>query len=199
MNFIDVLIVLPLLFGAYRGFKNGLVMEVFLLLALFVGLYVGINFSEFFTEKLKGWFGWDNRYLPIILFSLIFIAIGAMIYFLGITLDKLIKAVKLTLINKIFGGVFSTLKSLYFVSITLILISAYDKGGSFIPETAKKGSLLYQPTVDFSTKTIPGLGASDLVNQLSMDTLEQNKNGSGDTLSISGKDSKELFTREPNR
>jgi membrane protein required for colicin V production len=189
MNFIDVLIIVPVIFGAYRGFKNGLVLEVFLLLALFVGLYVGINFSEFFSEKLKSWFGWDNQYLPVITFSLIFIAIGAMIYFLGITLDKLIKAVKLTLINKIFGGVFSTLKTLYFVSITLILISAYDKGGSFLPESAKQGSLLYQHTIDFSTQTIPGLGESNLVTALALDSLALENTTASDSLSVSTQDS----------
>ena len=182
MNFIDILIVLPLIFGAYRGFKNGLVMEVFLLLALFVGLYAGINFSEFFSEKLNTWFGWNNRYLPIITFSLIFIAIGAMIYFLGITLDRLIKAVKLSLINKIFGSVFSTLKTLYFISVTLILITAYDKGGSFIPETSRKGSLLYQPAIDFSTKTIPGLGDSQLINPFSTDSIATNNDKLSDSL-----------------
>ena len=188
MNFMDVLIVLPIIFGAYRGFKNGFVMEVFLLLALFVGLYAGVNFSEFLSDTLEKWFGWDNPYLPIITFSIIFIAIGAMIYFLGITLDKLIRAVKLTLINKIFGGVFSTLKTLYFVSITLILISAYDKGGSFIPETAKQGSLLYRPTIDFSTKTIPGLGESNLVGSFSMDSLAILKNDSTDSLNLNVSD-----------
>lgn len=171
MNFIDILIIVPIIFGAYRGFKNGLVLEVFLLLALFVGLYVGINFSEFFSDKLKLWFDWDNQYLPIITFTIIFLAIGAMIYFLGITLDKLIKAVKLSLVNKIFGSVFSSIKTLYFVSVTLILISAYDKKGSFIPEKAREGSLLYQPTISFSSNTIPGLGESNLVGALSMDSL----------------------------
>lgn len=189
MNFIDVLIILPIILGAYRGFKNGLVLEVFLLLALFVGLYVGVNFSEFLTEKLNTWFGWNNQYLPVITFSLIFIAIGAMIYFLGITMDKLIKAVKLTLINKIFGGVFSTLKTLYFVSITLILLTAYDKGGSFLPETAKEGSLLYQATVDFSTKTIPGLNKSNLVGGLSLDSMNLENKEAIDSLSVSTQDS----------
>jgi membrane protein required for colicin V production len=189
MNFIDILIIIPVIFGAYRGFKNGLVMEVFLLLALFVGLYVGINFSEFFSERLKNWFDWDNQYLPIITFSLTFIAIGAMIYFLGITLDKLIKVVKLSLFNKIFGGVFSSLKTLYFVSITLILISAYDKGGSFLPESAKKGSLLYQATIDFSTKTIPGLSGSNLFSAFSMDSIPIENNVKSDSLSLHFQDS----------
>jgi membrane protein required for colicin V production len=181
MNFIDILIVIPIIFGAYRGFKNGLVLEVFLLLALFVGLFVGINFSEFFSDKLKLWFGWDNQYLPIITFSIIFIAIGAMIYFLGITLDKLIKAVKLTLVNKIFGSVFSSIKTLYFVSITLILISAFDKKGTFIPEKAREGSLLYQPTISFSTNTVPGFSESNIAGALTLDSLANDETKSLDS------------------
>jgi hypothetical protein len=93
------------------------------------------------------------------------------------------------LINKIFGGVFSTLKTLYFVSITLILISAYDKGGSFLPESAKQGSLLYQHTIDFSTQTIPGLGESNLVTALALDSLALENTTASDSLSVSTQDS----------
>ena len=65
MNFIDVLIIVPLIYAGYKGFKHGLVIEVFTLLALFVGLYAGIHFSDFLSAFLKKSFGWDSEYLPI--------------------------------------------------------------------------------------------------------------------------------------
>ena len=47
MNFIDVLILIPVIYAAWKGFKHGLIIEVFTLLALVVGIYAGIHFSDF--------------------------------------------------------------------------------------------------------------------------------------------------------
>ena len=47
MNYLDIIIAVPLLYGMIKGFSNGLIKEVTSLLALFIGVYVAINFSEF--------------------------------------------------------------------------------------------------------------------------------------------------------
>jgi membrane protein required for colicin V production len=80
MNFIDIIICIPLIYAAYKGFKHGLIIEVFTLLALFVGLYVGIHFSDFVANFLKETLEWESVYLPIISFTLVFLAVGAMVY-----------------------------------------------------------------------------------------------------------------------
>jgi membrane protein required for colicin V production len=49
MNSIDILLIIPLVYAAWKGFKHGLIIEVFTLLALFVGIYVGIHFSDFMS------------------------------------------------------------------------------------------------------------------------------------------------------
>ena len=66
MNFLDILILLPVLYGAYKGFKHGFVIELFTLLAILVGIYVGIHFSDYTANWLKTSFGWDSEYLPVI-------------------------------------------------------------------------------------------------------------------------------------
>ena len=47
MNYLDIIIVVPLLYGFIKGLSNGLVNEVTSLLALFIGVYMAINFSIF--------------------------------------------------------------------------------------------------------------------------------------------------------
>lgn len=44
MNFLDLIIILPLIYAAYKGFKHGFIIELFTLLAIIVGIYVGIHF-----------------------------------------------------------------------------------------------------------------------------------------------------------
>ena len=42
MNYLDIIIAVPLLYGLIKGFSNGIVKEVTSLLALFVGVYIAI-------------------------------------------------------------------------------------------------------------------------------------------------------------
>jgi len=105
MNFLDILIVCLLAYAAWKGFKKGFIIELFTFLALFIGLYAGIHFSDFVSEFLMEKMNLSpSSYLPIISFAIVFLAIGAMIYFGGKALEKLIKTLQLGLINRILGA-----------------------------------------------------------------------------------------------
>lgn len=162
MNFLDILILLPILYGAYKGFKHGFVIELFTLLAILVGIYVGIHFSDYTANWLKTSFGWNSEYLPVVAFTLTFLGVGAMIFFGGKMIEKMIKVVQLSPLNKFLGVIFATLKSLYIVSVLLVLIESYDEKSNFFPEKTKANSLLYEPVKDLSTKTVPALGESTI-------------------------------------
>jgi membrane protein required for colicin V production len=125
-------------------------------------LYAGINFSDFIAEKLKSTFDWNSPYLPTISFTLIFLAVGAMVYFAGKTIEQMVKVVNLTPINKFFGVFFGVLKMLYILSVIIVLIESYDEKGDFFPEDKKESSLLYEPVKKISTYTIPGMGNSTI-------------------------------------
>jgi membrane protein required for colicin V production len=162
MNFLDIIILVPIGYAAYKGFKHGFIIELFTLLALLVGIYVGIHFSDFTAAWLKETFSWDSPYVPVVAFTLTFLAVGAMIYFGGKVVEKMIKVVNLSPVNKAFGIVFATVKMLYMLSVLLVLIESYDEKGDFFPEKTKENSLLYVPVRDVSTKTVPALANSTI-------------------------------------
>jgi membrane protein required for colicin V production len=138
MNFLDVLLIVPLIYAGYKGFKHGLIIEVFTLMALFVGLYAGINFSDFIAEKLKEVFGWDSPYAPTICFTFIFLGIGAMVYFAGVMIQRMVRVVNLSPIDKFFGVFFALLKMTYILSIILVLIESYDENSTIFLKNAFK-------------------------------------------------------------
>lgn len=162
MNFIDILILVPLVYAGYKGFKHGLIIEVFTLLALFVGLYAGIHFSDFMANFLKNSFSWDSEYLPIIAFTLVFLGVGAMVFFAGKAIEQMVRVVNLTPLNKLFGVFFGVLKMIYIVSVILVIAESYDEKGDFFPEEKKDNSLLYHPIKAVSTYTIPGMSESTI-------------------------------------
>lgn len=162
MNFLDILILVPLGYAAYKGFKHGFIIELFTLLAILVGIYVGIHFSDFTAAWLKESFDWDSPYVPVIAFTITFLGVGAMIYFGGKVLEKMIKVVNLSPVNKALGIVFAVLKMLYMLSVFLVLVESYDDKSDFFPEDTKDSALLYVPVRDLSTKTIPALENSTI-------------------------------------
>ena len=161
MNYLDILLVLPLVFGAWRGFKKGFIIEIFTLLALLVGIYAGIHFSDFMSNLLRN-NGMTTKYLPVIAFTITFLGVGAMVFFAGKALEKLIKAVALSPLNKIAGLIFGLLKMLYICSAILVILESIDEKNDFIPTEQKEGSLLYNPVKQTSLKTIPALSESTL-------------------------------------
>lgn len=203
MNFIDILFIIPIAYAAYKGFKHGFVLELFTLLAILVGIYVGIHFSDYAANWLKTTFNWNSEYIPVVAFTITFLGVGAMIYFAGKVLEKMIKVVQLSPVNKGFGILFATLKMLYILSVLLVLIESYDEKSDFFPKEKKESSLLYYPIKDVSIKTVPALAESTIFIK---NTLQPTADSTGmtveqiirakevaDSLGIDAEDAKSLL------
>lgn len=162
MNYFDVFVLVALIYAAWRGFKKGFIIELFTFLALFFGLYAGIHFSDWMSILLKENFGWDSEYLPLISFVIIFLAVGAMVYFGGKAIEKVIKVVQLSLVNKFLGIVFSMLKMILILGSIIMLTESYDEKNNVVPTEFKEDSLLYEPMHETLKFCIPAFEESTL-------------------------------------
>lgn len=162
MNFVDIIILVPLLYAAWVGFRKGLIVEVFTLLALLVGIYAGIHFSDWTSNLIKDKIDIEGKYLPVVAFTLTFLGVGAMVFFAGKMIERMLKVVNLSPVNKIMGLVFGVIKMLYTLSILIILIETYDERGSFIPKDVKEESFLYNPVRLTASATIPAIEESTI-------------------------------------
>ncbi|MBT5749832.1 MAG: CvpA family protein, partial [Flavobacteriales bacterium] len=106
MNYLDTLIAVPLLYGLIKGFSNGLIKEITSLLALFIGVYVAINFSSYLDPKFIDIFDGYKEFIPVLSFGILFLVSVLCVKTLGFFVDKLTKALALGVFSKVFGGVF---------------------------------------------------------------------------------------------
>jgi membrane protein required for colicin V production len=174
MNYLDIIFFIPIIVGAWRGFKKGLVIELFTLLALLVGIYAGIHFSDYSATLLRETFKIESNYLSPIAFTVTFLGVGAMVYFGGKMIEKGLKLVALGTLNKFAGLIFGVLKMVFILSASLVILESYDEKGKFIPEDLKKTSFLYLPLKSTSLNTIPALKYSDLfMKYVAQDTINQ--------------------------
>lgn len=162
MNFIDILFLIPIGYGVYKGFKNGFIIEICTLLALLVGIYAGIHFSDGTANLLKTSWNIHSEYLPVISFTLTFLVVGAMVFFGGKMLEKVVDVAHLTPLNKFLGVLFGLIKVLYLLSVFTVLLESYDEKGDFIKEETKTESMLYEPVKNISLTTIPRIKESTI-------------------------------------
>lgn len=203
MNFVDIIIIVPLIYAGWVGFKKGLVIEVFTLLALLVGIYAGIHFSDWTSGLIKDNIDIEGKYLPVVAFTLTFLAVGAIVFFAGKMIEHMLKVVNLSPVNKAFGLLFGVIKMVYTLSILIILLETYDERGDFIPEDIKSESLLYEPVKVVASATIPAIEESTIwmknnVNgdmfgesDVTLDDIKRLKH-TADSLGITVDDLKEL-------
>lgn len=162
MNFLDILFSVAFVYAAWTGFKKGFIISLFTFLALFIGLYAGIHFSDFGAGILRTELGMESEYVPLVSFILVFLAVGAMVYFGGKTLEKVIKVIQLNVLNKLMGILFSLLRTTFFLGSFILIIEGFDERNDFIPEETKEGSLLYHPIKSAVLICIPAFEESTL-------------------------------------
>lgn len=162
MNFVDIIIIVPIIYAAWAGFRKGLIIEIFTLLALLVGIYAGIHFSDWTADLIAEKIDIDVNYLPVVAFTVTFLAVGAMVYFAGKVIERILKIVQLSPINRILGLLFGVIKMVYVLSIIIILMETYDERGNFIPDSVKEESSLYDPVKTIASATIPAIEESSI-------------------------------------
>ncbi len=160
MNYLDVFTFIALIYAAWKGFRKGFVIEIVTFCALFLGLYGGIHFSHLASEKIAALFEIDDQYLPTISFTVVFILVGAGVFFIGKMIETMLKVVQLGTINRVAGMLFSVLKYAFLIGTAVILIETYDEKELFLTKEQKTSSITYQPLKSFVQSMIPALEES---------------------------------------
>ena len=155
MNYFDVVIGILLIVALVKGFKNGLIIEFASLAALVLGVLGAIKFSSLTESWLLQHF--SSNYIGIISFLVTFVVIVIAVHLIAKVIDKLIKAVALGLINRIFGAAFSLLKYAFILSILLAIFTSFDKTFNLIPQETRESSIIYEPLSEFAPKIFPYL------------------------------------------
>lgn len=145
MSFLDIVIGILLVWGLYKGLKNGLFVEVASLVALIAGLYGAIHFSYIAGDYLAEKFDWSEQYLKIAAFLITFFVIIIVVNLAGKFLTKIADFAMLGLLNKVAGGLFGMLKVAIILGALLIFFERLTSSFDIINEETKQESVFYEP------------------------------------------------------
>lgn len=164
MNYLDIIIILPIIYLGWKGLKKGIIIEIFTLLALLVGIYAAVHFADQTSTWLKKNVQ-DVPYLPVVSFVLTFLGAGALVFFGGKALEKVVSIASLGFMNKTAGAIFGAIKGALIVSVLLVALESIDDKKEFIPNKLRKESLLYEPILSISKKIYPSIDDSNLFSK----------------------------------
>lgn len=145
MGFLDIILGLLLIWGLWKGLKNGLFVEIASIIALIAGIYGAIHFSYIAGNYLSEQMEWNEKYISITAFIITFILIVLIVHIAGKFLTKIADFAMLGLLNKIAGGIFGVLKVAVILGALLIFFERLTVDFSLLDEDVKNESKLYQP------------------------------------------------------
>ncbi|MFM7080072.1 MAG: CvpA family protein [Bacteroidota bacterium] len=155
MNFFDAIICVPLIAGAYFGFKKGLIYEVAMILGLVVGIYLGFKSSDLVYGLLKKATDAGPQVLHLLSFLIVVAAILLIFIFYARLLEGVLKITSLNLFNKVAGAVLGIFKYAVAVSVLFWLVKPFEGKFDIIPEKSRKESLLYPIVLETSSFITP--------------------------------------------
>jgi membrane protein required for colicin V production len=145
MNFIDLILAIPLLWFAYKGFTKGLILELASLIALLLGIYIAGHFSDYTAGFLRDKMDFHSKYMSIISFSITFLVVIVLVFLFGKALEKVAHIALLGFANKFIGALFGLLKAIFLLSALIYIMDTLGAENKAISPKLQEGSLLYKP------------------------------------------------------
>lgn len=119
MSKVDITLAIIIMVGAYSGFKEGFLMELFSFLAILLGIFAGFKLMGWAMIALEKEFNVDSQTLPYIAFATVFVTVVFLVNLSArLVRPRLDKSI-LGNVDHIAGAVIGFFKTTFMLSILL--------------------------------------------------------------------------------
>jgi membrane protein required for colicin V production len=151
---IDIIVAIILILAVIKGYRTGLIVALFSVIAFIIGLAAALKLSVVVADYIGKAVKVSDKWLPIISFALVFLAVVLLVRWGAALIQKSVEFAMLGWLNKI-GGIL--LYAGLYILIFSILIFYADQLGFIKPET-KNGSVTYSYIQPWGPKIMDGIG-----------------------------------------
>jgi membrane protein required for colicin V production len=148
---LDLFLGLPLLYGLYKGLKNGLIIEIASIIALIAGIYGVMHFSYIASDYLSERLSWDARSIKLAAFAITFLAIVMAVHVLARFLTRIVKIALMGFLNTLAGGIFGVFKVAIILGALLIFFERANNTIGIVESETLQASFLYSPLRDLGS------------------------------------------------
>ncbi|BDC98015.1 CvpA family protein [Persicobacter psychrovividus] len=157
MAIFDICVILLIGYGAYNGFKKGLIVSIVTTFSLFIALWGAVKFQEPATKILSPLINTDPHLTPYLVFILLFIAFVVGVHLIGTLLKKFVNMTLLGSLDTFAGGILGVLKNAAFVTV---LVFGMTKIAPEMAERLSKDSVsfpYFEKAVKEVAKVVPAI------------------------------------------
>jgi membrane protein required for colicin V production len=150
---IDLILLIPILLGAFNGYKKGLLMEIVGISSFVIAIVLGFKFLSIGASLLEGFLGASTikSISPYLSFIVIFFPAIFIIRKLGMLMRKTLRLTFLGTLDGVLGALLGGLTGLFGISILLWVVL---KTGISLPQEWLKEAQLFDFVKDFAPNTI---------------------------------------------
>jgi len=160
MNFFDVLVLGFIALFVINGFRKGFIISLASLIALVLGIYLAINFSNFVQGLLQDNFHPSKTWLPILSFVVTFLVVAILVLIVARVVEKIVDVVGMGIFNKLAGGLLGLVKGVLVASIILFVVYSADKKQKWITPEDRKGSFTMNTVERVFPRIMTSMGTS---------------------------------------
>jgi membrane protein required for colicin V production len=154
MSGVDIALIVFILIGAYSGFKQGFLLELFSLLGIFLGVLGGFKLMGWAMLLLADRFNVDQKVLPYLAFGVVFIGIVIVVNLIGRALKMSVDKSFLGRMDQAMGAALGILKTIFMLSVVLWILDSLKVD----LEKWQEGSWLYPWVAEFAPKVTSWVG-----------------------------------------
>lgn len=158
MNYIDIILVIPMLYGIIRGFYRGFVLELTGLVGWIAGAIIAIKYHHLLESFLIKQFSLTSPYDSIIAFVVTFLIVVLFVFIVGKLTTRLINYIALTSINRILGGILGLVKWGFIAGILVFIFNYVFDYFNILPKDVLDKSFLYEPVLNVIEGVVNKLG-----------------------------------------
>ena len=138
-HWLDIVILIFIGWFGFKGLKNGLIKELVSIIALILGIWVTVKFSNVVASWLGG-----SQLIKSAAFILTFITVLVLVYFVGRLIESIVKIVLPSFLNHLFGLLFGVGKVVIVFSVFFYCIQKIDSKEILLKPKFKEQSLTYK-------------------------------------------------------
>lgn len=153
MRTLDLLILVPLVWGAFNGYRKGLLIEIIAVIAFVVAMIIGFKFLGFGIDLLSPYISRElaRKLLPWLGFSIIFFPVIFMINQMGYSLRRSLKYTLLGTFDSVAGAAVGLFTWVFGISVLFWLFSYM---GVKVPSRQTDGTFLYPYIIPVAPKVM---------------------------------------------
>lgn len=153
MTILDIILIIPLGWLVFLGWKKGVIREAATLAGIVAGIWAAVNLSKWVASLL----GLTGESAILIAFFITFVGALVLTYLLGRSIERMVKSAHLSLANKIAGAALGMAKALCVIAVVLNGIVLIDKKAELISPSTREKSILYKPVYNTGNLLISSL------------------------------------------